>query len=1411
MKKRLLFLFLTFALGVMNMQIVMAQSGYALNMPGGSVTTSKMAIPPLSSLIAAYPFTVEMWVKPHAITAAGGFWVDRSGTDVSLQFTNDATGGLRNDIFGTTTNATVLAAVKPAINVWHHLSMIVRSDSVVIECDGKFYAAINAVTFAATFGTKFSHLGVDSSSTTSTRTVTGMFDEVRIWNTARTRAEILANKSVTLAGTETGLVAYYNFDNSDVNDKTANALNGKNTGGTFVDLKTISTLGNIAVSGGTMVPAFAPGTTSYTVYAPADVRSVVLTGTASAPGIALVTNNPATINASTPSVIMTCTSGDGLSTTNYTINFSQLTFADWNAKLFTGTQTFPNMWGWTNTSTAIPWQYANGSGGCRYRDYNVPGGQTGYTNESDGTTSTSRQLMLRFDNGAYSTSYYSYPVYLDACKTYDFSWDYVLGGSGTPPNTITIGIDTTKTGTGRLSSKTFTTTNSATIYRHGVYTFSTGSRSGIFYLTINAGAAAWYGVTNLALIENTTPIMNVAPASVTLNDMNLTAEITVTGNGLTNDITITAPAGINLSKSTIPAGETQCGSKVTLTFNNVTNVNDSIRLVSGSIYKAIPVTGLPTFKPSAGVKYYILQTTLASGKVVGETATLPALTYVDNLDAQKFEFIATATPNVYYLLNNAGQYLNYDGVSALVYSASTNSTNSEWKIEGGSIASLNLKNIASNGYLNSAAITSGSALTANGIIGGANIGMKLIPATDMISNGVIDGDFENAIADGSPLGTWIPNKTVNLGGSLTSRVNTFGGYQSTATKCFFMRYLGDATSYDTISNKLIGLESGATYNLDFRYKNNTVGDAFKINVYASSTANANMSATSGNVYTSSAVTDGSVTQPEQLGSMTFIAPSKSCYVVFAKNIATSNFNFYLDSMVITKKPAASLSNLTSGGAAVAGFSSSVLSYNIVLPAGTSVVPEVVGTATDGSATVNITPASALPGTTTILVTAIDGTTKITYAINYTVAISTDATLSDLKSGGTTVAGFAADVLTYDIELPNGTTVVPAVLATATFSKASIIVTPASILPGSTTVAVTAEDGVTTKTYTINYTVAKSTDATLSDLKSDGNTVIGFVANVISYNIELPLGTTTVPTVTATAADNKANIVITPASNLPGATTVVVTAEDGTTQKTYTINFTVAKSTDATLSDLTVSGITISGFASGTISYDVELAVGTTVVPVVTVTATNSKANAVVTPASNLPGATTVVVTAEDGTTQKTYTINFTVAKSTDATLSDLKIGGTTPADFASDVFSYESKLWTGITVPPAVSVTTKYAKANAVITQASGIPGTATVVVTAEDGTTKLTYTVNYSYSVRANVADNTSIKVYPTISRTNFYIETKGGKSVITIIDITGKVLSKEVVTSSAHALTIAKAGIYFINVENNGETRMVKVVKTN
>ncbi|MDD5014833.1 MAG: InlB B-repeat-containing protein [Atribacterota bacterium] len=93
-----------------------------------------------------------------------------------------------------------------------------------------------------------------------------------------------------------------------------------------------------------------------------------------------------------------------------------------------------------------------------------------------------------------------------------------------------------------------------------------------------------------------------------------------------------------------------------------------------------------------------------------------------------------------------------------------------------------------------------------------------------------------------------------------------------------------------------------------------------------------------------------------------------------------------------------------------------------------------------------------------------------------------------------------------------------------------------------------------------YAKWMSIDATLSALTvSTGTLNPAFSSITMSYTVELPHETLEVPTVDVIPADPNATKVITQATNLTGTqiertATLVVTAEDSTTQKTYTVTF-----------------------------------------------------------------------------------------------------------------------------------------------------------------------------------------------------------------------------------------------------------------
>ncbi|MCX7922220.1 MAG: type I pullulanase [Clostridia bacterium] len=167
--------------------------------------------------------------------------------------------------------------------------------------------------------------------------------------------------------------------------------------------------------------------------------------------------------------------------------------------------------------------------------------------------------------------------------------------------------------------------------------------------------------------------------------------------------------------------------------------------------------------------------------------------------------------------------------------------------------------------------------------------------------------------------------------------------------------------------------------------------------------------------------------------------------------------------------------------------------------------------------------------------------------------------------------------------------------------------------------------------------------------------------------------------------------------------------------------------DAALKDIKVDGKTIAGFASDRLEYNVELPYGTKAVPTVTAEANDDGAVVDVTPAAGLPGATVIKVTAEDGVTVKAYKVNFTVALNTNASLEAIKINGVMVTGFNPDKLTYLIQSKHGKKHVPTITAVAADKNAKIVITQAAEVPGTAIIVVTAEDGKTTRTYKVSFT------------------------------------------------------------------------------------
>lgn len=158
-------------------------------------------------------FTIELW----AYMTVGGGTILSTGMSPSGMGNQGYTLRLNNTTskveftFGISTGVWQLCTSTEAItlNAWHHIAIIYNGASVQIYLNGND----NGVTeFATAFTPSPQKLYIGEHPTFANRRITGQLSDIRIWNIARTQAEVQSTKGQFLTGTESGLVANWHLN-----------------------------------------------------------------------------------------------------------------------------------------------------------------------------------------------------------------------------------------------------------------------------------------------------------------------------------------------------------------------------------------------------------------------------------------------------------------------------------------------------------------------------------------------------------------------------------------------------------------------------------------------------------------------------------------------------------------------------------------------------------------------------------------------------------------------------------------------------------------------------------------------------------------------------------------------------------------------------------------------------------------------------------------------------------------------------------------------------------------------------------------------------------------------------------------------------------------------------------------------
>jgi gliding motility-associated-like protein len=189
-----------------NVSTVIIAPNNGLNFDGVNDYVQAGAPLPLTS---SGNFTIEAWVKPSVIDANyRGFFGKQGSLGRAPSIWVGPSGSLHTDAYNasnTSDRYDLLVNNFFEVNTWTHVAYVRSGNTFIVYKNGVQVTTRTAPANVFLPNESFDIGRVDNY-------LNGTLDEVRVWNTARTAQQIQTNLGQELVGNESGLLAYYNFN-----------------------------------------------------------------------------------------------------------------------------------------------------------------------------------------------------------------------------------------------------------------------------------------------------------------------------------------------------------------------------------------------------------------------------------------------------------------------------------------------------------------------------------------------------------------------------------------------------------------------------------------------------------------------------------------------------------------------------------------------------------------------------------------------------------------------------------------------------------------------------------------------------------------------------------------------------------------------------------------------------------------------------------------------------------------------------------------------------------------------------------------------------------------------------------------------------------------------------------------------